>query len=209
MKQKFVLAFCLSLFFIPQTLSAMKLVAGQGYGSFRLSGAGSTGLASLMTVGLKFNKYIELKYLSLDTSIRMPVMPFRLYDTKYAGYKDPLGNDRYISYDSDVVGLSVSFPFTDTFGISALYGFGRARLYEITQTVGAVDSTATIHTGPVHVLNMDLYMDIPWGRVLLFTPHFGTMMHFLDKDAGYKNAMSWYFTVSVSYLFSGAKNSGN
>jgi hypothetical protein len=207
MKQKFILVFCLSLFFTPVTLSAVTLVAGQGYGSFRLSGAGSTSLASIMTVGLKFNKYIELKYLSLDTSIRMPVMPFRLYDMKYAGSKDALGNDKYTYYDSDVVGLSLSFPFTDTFGISALYGFGRARVYENTQLVGAVDSTATIHKGAVHVFNMELYMDILWGRVLIFTPHLGTMMHFLDKNAGYKNAMSWYLTVSVSYLLSGANSS--
>jgi len=203
MRLKLSIIFFLVLFFNPGVLPAFSVIAGQGYGTFRLSGAGSTSLSSIMTVGIQFNKYIGLKYLSLDTSIRMPVMPFRLYDMKYAGYKDALGNDRYTYYDSDVVGLNLTLPFADVFGVSVLYGFGRARVYDITQVPGAVDPTARIHKGAVHVFNADAHMDIPWGRVLLFTPHLGTMMHFLDKDAGYKNAMSWYFTVSVSYLLSG------
>jgi hypothetical protein len=202
MKKWVILLFLLSLLASAPAF-AISVVAGQGYGTFRLSGAGATSMASVMSVGVQFNKYIEIKYMSLDTSIRMPVMPFRLYDMKYSGYTDAAGSEHYVYYDSDVVGLSLTLPIADVFGWSVLYGFGRARVSNITQAVGAVDPTATLHRGPVHVFNTDVHMDIPWGRVLLITPHAGAIMHFLDKDAGYKNAMSWYATVSISYIFNG------
>ena len=165
MKKKLII-FCLML--IPSTGFAISVVGGQGYGSFRLSGAGSTSLASVMSVGVRFNKYIELKYLSMDTSFRMPLLPLRLADINYSSHILPNGDTSYIYYDSDVLGVSLSLPFTEKIGMSAMYGYGRAKIYNFTKVL---------------------------------TPAIGTMIHFLDSKSGYSNAMSWYLTVSVSYVF--------
>ena len=197
-KYLLILTLC---FFIPASSFAISVVGGQGYGSFRLSGAGSTSMGSIMTVGVRFNKYIELKYLSLDTSIRMPVMPFRLYDLKYASATDSNGDTHYTYYDSDVMGLNLTLPVTNRIGWSVLYGFGRAITSRLTQVVGVTDPTATIHKGAVHVFSSDVHADFQIGKTLVLTPAIGTMVHFLDKDAAYKNAMSWYTTVSVCYAF--------
>ena len=192
-----LIIFCLIL--IPSVGFAINVVGGQGYGTFRLSGAGSTSLASVMNVGVKFNKYIELKYLSLDTSFRMPVLPLRLLDINYNSHLMPNGDNTYIYYDSDILGVSLSLPFTEKMGMSVMYGYGRAKIYKFIRTPGVEDPTATLHKGPVHVFNSDVHMDMPaWGPIV-FTPAIGTMMHFLDSKSGYSNAMSWYLTVSASY----------
>ena len=193
----------LLLLVVPSLCHALSVTAGQGYGTFRLSGAGDTTAASIMSVGVKFNKYIELKYLSLDTSIRMPVLPFRLWDVNYNTHTASNGSRTYIYYDSDVFGLSLSLPFKDLWGISAMYGYGRVRISSITATPGVNNPNAVLYYGPAHVFNSTVYFNIPVWKILLFTPSLGTMMHFLESKSGYSNAMSWYFTVSVTYLFNG------
>ncbi|MCX6112639.1 MAG: hypothetical protein NTY22_05055 [Proteobacteria bacterium] len=197
--KRVLIIFCLML--VPSMGFAISIVGGQGYGTFRLSGAGSTSLASIMTVGVKFNKYIELKYLSLDTSFRMPVLPFRIYDVNYNNHVMPNGDTNYIYYDSDVFGLSLSLPFTENIGISAMYGLGRAKIYSFTKTPGIDDPTAVLHRGLVQVFNSDVHINIPIWDPIVLTPAIGTMMYFLDSKSGYSNAMSWYFMVSASYVF--------
>ena len=72
----------LFLFSLP-VFASFEVTGGQGYGSFSLAGAGNLKAASIMYAGVKFSKYVEFKYVSLDTSIRMPLLPFRLFDVNY------------------------------------------------------------------------------------------------------------------------------
>ena len=191
MVKKFIVA----LFFIPGFVYAIGVTGGQGYGVFRLSGGEANSLASVMTASIKFNRYIAIKYLSLDTSFRMPVLPLRLVDIKY-GQKP---NGQYTSYDSDVFGLSLTLPFNDFVELSAFYGLGRSRIYAVTETAGS-DPTATIHKGLIHAFNSELTFNIPVWKVLMCSPGAGVIMHFLDKDSAYSNALSWYLALSVSYI---------
>jgi len=183
------------LLFSSPFAHAISIVGGQGYSAFRLSGAGVTSLASVMTASVKFNRYIAIKYLSLDTSFRMPVLPFRLVDIKYA-YKT---NGTYTTYDSDVFGLALTLPFSDFVELSAFYGLGRSRVYTVTEISGS-DPTAVMHKGLIHAFNSELTFNIPVWKVLQCSPGAGVIIHFLDKNAGFKNALAWYAALSVSYI---------
>jgi len=97
--------------------------------------------------------------------------------------------------------VSVSLPITEKIGMSVMYGYGKTKIYRFTKTPSVDDPVAVLHQGSVHAFNSDVHMDIPaWGPIVL-TPAIGTMIHFLDSKNAYSNAMSWYFTVSASYLF--------
>jgi len=189
----FLFVFSLPLF------AFFDIAAGQGYGSFMLSGAGNTKAASIMYVGVRFSRYIELKYVSLDTSIRMPVLPFRLFETNY-NKRTEGGYTKYTSYDSDIFGLNLSLPINDVWSISALYGLGRAKITQITENGSGDNDLATIHRGLVQVVDLQTSMCFKWGEFFLVTPAIGWMLHFLDNKSGYSNAASVYGAVTISYL---------
>ncbi len=189
----FLFAFCLPAF------ASFDIAGGQGYGSFRLAGAGSTKAASIMYAGVRFSKYVELKYVSLDTSIRMPLLPFRLFDTNY-NKRTEGGLTKYTSYDSDVFGLNFSLPINDLWSVSALYGLVRAKIPEVTDEGSGNDDLAIIHKGLIQVLDIQTSMNFKWGESFLVSPAVGFMMHFLDNKSNYSNAASVYGAVTVSYL---------
>lgn len=171
----------------------LSVFAGQGYGAFRLSGAHDTNLASIMIAGIKFSRYFDFRYMSVDTSLRMPVLPFRIVDIKYKK-----AGDTYTYYDSDVFGLSFTVPFSEHIKLGLMYGIGKSKIYEMTG-LGSGEYTATIHKGLIHAVNAEL-VGMFRMKMLLISPSLGMMTHFLDKDAGYDNAMTCYIALSVSYL---------
>ena len=195
---KKVCIICLLVFSLP-VFASFDVTGGQGYGSFSLAGAGDTKAASLMYAGIKFNKYIEFKYLSLDTSVRMLALPFRLFDVNY-NKRTSGGSTQYTSYDSDVFGLNFSLPINDIWSISALYGLGRSKITEVTERGAGDDDLATIHKGLVQVVDIQTSMCFKWGDSFLFSPAIGWMIHFLDNKSSYSNATSAYAAVTVSYL---------
>jgi outer membrane protein assembly factor BamA len=188
------------LFVFSLPLSAFfDIAGGQGYGSFNLAGTGNTKAASIMYAGIRFNRYIEFKYLSLDTSIRMPVLPFRLFDVNY-NKRTTGGFTKYTSYDSDVFGLNFSLPINNIWSVSALYGLGRSKITEVTQNGAGDDDAATLHKGLVHVVDLQTSMSFNWGESFIVSPMIGWMIHFLDNKSSYANASSVYAAVTVSYL---------
>ena len=190
----------LALMLCSVPLLAFDVVGGQGYGTFRLTGAGSTNGASIMYVGVKFNKYIELRYVSLDTSIRMPVLPFRLYDINYHLRNDG-GVNKYTYYDSDVFGVNLTLPVNDHWSISALYGLGRSRISEITKNATpSGDDLTVLHMGLIQLVDIQTAMHFRMNEVLLLSPTVGCMIHFLDSKSAYSNALSVYTAVTVTYL---------
>jgi hypothetical protein len=190
----------LALMLCSVPLLAVEVVGGQGYGSFRLAGAGSTSAASIMYVGVKFNKYIELRYVSLDTSIRMPVLPFRLYDINYNARSDG-GVNKYTYYDSDVFGINLTLPVNDHWSISALYGLGRSRISEITKNATALgDFFTVLHMGLIQLVDIQTAMHFKVSDAFVVSPALGCMVHFLDSKSAYSNALSVYSAVTVSYL---------
>ncbi|MBN1113872.1 MAG: response regulator, partial [Oligoflexia bacterium] len=62
------------LFFCPVLLHAVSITGGQGYGLFTFSNTDKPSMVSYISAGIKFNRYIELQYKSVDTSLRMPVL---------------------------------------------------------------------------------------------------------------------------------------
>jgi len=188
------------LVFSGPLLASINVVGGQGYGVFRLAGAGSTNASSIMYVGVQLNKYIEFKYVSLDTSIRMPVLPFRLYEVKYHERSEG-GVNKYTYYDSDVFGLNLTLPINDHWSISGLYGLGRSRISEVTPNGAASgDDLVTLHKGLIQLVDIQTSMHFKLNDVLLISPAIGGMVHFLDRKSTYSNALSIYGAVTVSYL---------
>jgi hypothetical protein len=188
------------LVFSSSLFATINIVGGQGYGTFRLAGAGTTNASSVMYVGVQFNKYIELRYSSLDTSIRMPVLPFRLYDTNYH-LRSEGGANKYTYYDSDVFGINLTLPITSRWSVSALYGLGRSRISEITKNgAPSGDDLAVMHMGLIQAVDIQTTMHFKLNEVLLISPSIGCMIHFLDKKSAYNNALSVYTAVTVSYL---------
>jgi len=195
---KKILIIILFTFSVP-VFAMFDIEGGQGYGTFKLAGAGDTKAASIMYAGLKFNKYIEFRYISLDTSIRMPVLPFRLFDVNY-NKRTQGGSVKYTTYDSDVFGLNFSLPINNIWSISVLYGLGRSKTTEVTVGSSDDDDTATIHKGLVQVVDIQTSMSFKWGESFLVSPSAGWMMHFLDNKSKYANASSVYAALTVSYL---------
>ena len=193
-KLSIILLFAFSL----PAFAFIDVEGGQGYGSFGLAGAGNTKAASIIYAGIKFSKYIEFKYLSLDTSIRMPVLPFRLFDVNY-NKRTEGGHIKYTSYDSDVFGLNFSLPITEFWSVSALYGLGRSKITEVTQQGVGDDDLATIHKGLVQAVDIQTSMCFKWGESFLVSPSVGWMIHFLDNKSAYSNANSVYAALTVSY----------
>lgn len=190
--KKLIVIICLSL---PATsFAGISIFGGQGYGVFRLSGAGHPNISSVIVAGIKFSEYIDFRYMSLDTSLRMPVLPFRAVDIKYNKR-----GDTYTSYDSDVLGLSFNIPLWSGFRLGLMYGAGRSEITDLTKQPSG-DYTAYIHEGFMQAFNAELGMTIPF-RMFLISPKIGVLTHFLDSDSGYNNAMSYYLSVSVSYVF--------
>ncbi len=186
----------LSFLFPSLSFAGVSVFAGQGYGSFRLSGAGSSNMASVMLAGIKFSEYFDFRYMSLDTSLRMPLLPFRIIDMRYAK-----SGNTYTYYDSDVFGLSFNIPFNEHIRFGLMYGLGKLKIYEMTEQSSG-EYTANIHKGLLHAVNAELVGTFDL-NVLRFSPTIGVLTHFLDKDAGYDNAMSIYLGLSVSYIFKG------
>jgi len=176
------------------SFAGISVFGGQGYGAFRLSGAGHPNLSSVIIAGIKFSEYLDFRYMSLDTALRMPVLPFRAMDVKY----NKRGNT-YTSYDSDVLGLSFNIPITNNIRLGLLYGAGRSEITELTEQPSG-DYTAVIHEGFLQAFNAELAMTVPF-RMLLISPKIGVLTHFLDDKSGYNNAMSYYLAVSVAYIF--------
>ena len=195
-----------ALLFSSSPLFAMLQVAGgQGYGSFRLAGAGSTKAASVLYAGIKFCKYFELRYSSLDTSLRMPVLPFRLVELKYNEKNNGRVNT-YTAYDSDVFGLNVLLPLTERWQFSVLYGIGRSKISQITQNGAPNDNDlAVIHRGLIHAVDVQTTYNFKVMDVFFLSPKIGVLTHFLDGKSGYSNAMSIYAAMSVSYLLDSKK----
>jgi hypothetical protein len=195
---KKVLIILLFAFCVP-AFASFDITGGQGYGSFRLAGAGNTKAASMMYAGIRFSRYIELRYISIDTSIRMPLLPFRLFDVNY-NKRTEGGFTKYTSYDSDVFGLNFSLPINDVWSISAIYGLGRSKITEVTEKGSGEDDLAIIHRGLVQLVDIHTSMCFKWGESFLVSPTLGFMMHFLDNKSNYSNAASVYGAVTVSYL---------
>ncbi len=190
----------LVLLLCSSPLFAINIVGGQGYGAFRLAGAGSTNASSVMYVGLQFNRYIEFRYISLDTSVRMPVLPFRLYDTQYHSRSEG-GKDKYTYYDADIFGINLSLPINEHWSVSALYGLGRSRISEITKDAASQgDDVATMHMGLIQAVDIQTSMHFKMTDSLLITPMVGGMIHFLDNKSAYSNAVSIYAAVRVAYI---------
>ena len=188
------------LFFCSlSAFASFEVTGGQGYGTFSLSGAGNVKAASIINAGIRFNKYLEFKYVSLDTAIRMPVLPFRLFDVNY-NKRTEGGFTKYTTYDSDIFGLNFSLPISDIWTVSALYGLGFSKITEVTQLGAGDDDFAIIHKGLVHAVDIQTSLSFKWGETFLVIPTIGWMIHFLDNKSSYKNASSVYMAVTVSYL---------
>lgn len=175
-------------------IAGVSVFGGQGYGAFRLSGADSVSLSSIMIAGIKFSEYFDFRYMSMDTSLRMPVLPFRIVDIKY----NKVG-DTYTAYDSDMFGLSFNIPFTSYFKLGLLYGLGKSKITSMTKQVSG-DYSAIIHKGFMQALNFELVWSMPLD-MLLISPKIGVITHFLDDKSGYNNAASYYLAVSLTYIF--------
>jgi hypothetical protein len=184
----------LAMIFPSLAFSGISVFGGQGYGAFRLAGASSVNLSSIMIAGIKFSEYFDFRYLSLDTALRMPVLPFRVLDIKYNK-----NGDTYTSYDSDVFGISFNIPVTERFKIGLLYGLGKSEIGNLTKQSSG-DYIATIHKSFIQAFNAELTWTMPF-EMFIVSPKIGMLMHFLDKDSGYDNAASYYGAVSITYVF--------
>ena len=188
----------LTTLLLPLNVFAISFTGGQGYGLVSLLKNANPSFVSYISAGIKLNKYLEFEYKSIDTSVRIPALPFRLVDVKYNKSIDSNGNETYIFYDTDTCGLSITLPISDFIYIKLLYGVGRGKIYEATVNSNTSYSVNLIKFF-MQTISFELERPIKVSKSFMFYPKLGYITHFIHDAGIYKKAHSLYLALSVSY----------
>jgi hypothetical protein len=188
------------LFIICTNVYAFSVTGSQGYGLFGFDPKHTFGLASIMSAGIRFNEYFEIKYFSVDTSFRMPVLPFRLVDAKYMPFTDSQGRTNYTFFDSDLIGINLSYPLHKYFIPSLYYGIGRGKIFAVTLDNSPQDTVSmTMKHDFIQVLNPSVRANFNITDTLVISPTIGAMFFYMNDNLPYRHAYSYFMAVSVFY----------
>jgi hypothetical protein len=194
--------FVFFIIFFPSSLFSVSITGTQGYSAFGLDMREKFSLASVMSAGVRFNKYFEIRYLSLDTSLRMPVLPFRVIDVKYNKHITSDNRVGYLFFDSDIIGAEFSYPLDDYLIFSFYYGIGRGKMSEVTM-YGSPDNLDSIirRQDIIHVVNPSIKTSFttPLGKALVFLPTLGAMVFYMGDKLQFKRAYAFYLALSLFY----------